>query len=185
MTDLQAFARSQVQKTNPNPYDQILLVSQASLNDALENMYLLAPTDSLLLRFSLTLRDGQSLNANLGTPRVSLQVTSQDPQLYYFMKMNSGTMKVFVSQKASDITMKTFDVSGWEIAFPVKICTRFPLSRSPFLPIPFCNQYNNLILHYSAKDSEERRHGIRSLCKQSRIQKRRLFYCDALHRCFM
>lgn len=109
---------SQVHETNPNPYHQIIILSQTMVNSALEDMYFAADSDSPLVKFELELLVG-NINAVLDAPRVSLQVTSQE--LYYFVRFESGTMELRTSQSSKDTSTKTFDVSGWEIAFPVRI----------------------------------------------------------------
>ncbi|KAK3373916.1 hypothetical protein B0T24DRAFT_679302 [Lasiosphaeria ovina] len=116
------FTYSQVYKTNPNPYDQIIVLSQKTINDELFNMWAVAPDDSPLLSYTLNLRDGQSLSSQLDAPVISLQVNNQESvQLYYYLKMLSGTLKLYVSNDPADMDMKEFDTTDWSIAIPVKI----------------------------------------------------------------
>ncbi|KAK0630858.1 hypothetical protein B0T17DRAFT_616462 [Bombardia bombarda] len=117
-----AFQWSQDYRTNPNPYDQIIVLSQKTINDELYNMWAVAPDDSPLLSYTLTLRDGQSLNCELNAPVISLQVNNQESvQLYYYLQMLSGSLKLYVSNDPANMEMKTFDTTDWSIAVPVKI----------------------------------------------------------------
>ncbi|KAL2022075.1 hypothetical protein VTK56DRAFT_6119 [Thermocarpiscus australiensis] len=116
------FVWSQTHRTNPNPYDQIIVLSQKTINDELNNMWAVAPDDSPLLSFTLNLRDGQSLDCQLNAPVISLQVNNQESvQLYYYLRMLSGTLKLYVSNDPADTDMKSFDTTDWSIAIPVKI----------------------------------------------------------------
>lgn len=116
------FLQSQVNKTNPDPYQQIVVLSQATINDTLYNMWLLAPDDSPLLAFKEKIRGAGSIDTKLAAPKISLQVTTADPQLYYLLEFESGTLELYVSNDDDDDTKKSFDVSGWVFAFAVKIC---------------------------------------------------------------
>lgn len=107
MTD--TFIWSQVHETNPNPYHQIILLSQNIINSALDNMYFHAAHDSLV-NFSLDLPVG-NIDAVLEAPRISLQVISQ--KVYYYMKFESGTMNLRKSESPANGTTKAFDVSNW------------------------------------------------------------------------
>lgn len=123
---MSAFTQSQVYKTNPNPYDQIIVLSQATINESFANMWAIAPDDSPLLSFAKTQRDGQYINGTLAAPRISLQAQQRDLQLlYYYLNFDSGTLKLYVSDDSNDSTMTEFDISGWIICFPVRICIRF------------------------------------------------------------
>jgi hypothetical protein len=127
----ETFAWSQTHRTNPNPYDQIIVLSQKTINDELYNMWAVAPDDSPLLSYSLHLRDGQTLDCQLDAPVISLQVNNQESvQLYYYLKMLSGTLKLYVSNDPADLTMKSFDTTDWSIAVPVKICELSFVSNS-------------------------------------------------------
>ncbi|KAK4033353.1 hypothetical protein C8A01DRAFT_19680 [Parachaetomium inaequale] len=122
------FAWSQTHRTNPNPYDQIIVLSQKTINDELYNMWAVAPDDSPLLSYKLSLRDGQSLDCQLDAPVISLQVNNQESvQLYYYLKMQSGTLKLYVSNDPADLDMKSFDTTDWSIAVPVKISRKIIL----------------------------------------------------------
>ena len=116
------FTISQTRRTNPDPYDQIFVLSQKTINEALDNMWAIAPDDSPLLSFHFSPpHSAASLDCTLGAPVVKLQVTNQqNPQLYYYLNMQSGALKLYISDASDDL--KTFDVTDWSIAFPVKIC---------------------------------------------------------------
>lgn len=65
-------------------------------------MWAIAPDDSPLLSYSLHLRDGQPLDCQLDAPVISLQVNNRESvQLYYYLKMLSGTLKLYVSNRSS------------------------------------------------------------------------------------
>lgn len=127
MTD--TLISSQVHETNPNPYHQIILISQNIINSALDNMYFHAAHDSPLVKFSLDLPVG-NIDAVLEVPRISLQVISQ--KVYYYMKFESGTMNLRKSESPADSTTKAFDVSNWEIAFAATVFKSSPRASHPY-----------------------------------------------------
>lgn len=124
------FAHSQVYETSPNPYDQIIVLSQKMINNALDSMYFHATHDSSLANLTLDLPVG-NIHAKLEAPRISLQVASQ--KIYYYIKFESGTMNLRVSESPVDSTTKAFDISDWELAFATTIS-----KYSPGLSRPSC-----------------------------------------------
>ncbi|KDQ56882.1 hypothetical protein JAAARDRAFT_79271 [Jaapia argillacea MUCL 33604] len=108
-----AFTQSLVHKTDPNPYNQLIVQSQKMINDAFYNMWAIADTGSPLLSLDVTVTGVGNLSGDLDAPSLSLHVTSSTPQLYFFVAFTSGTLTLD--------TNKTWNVAGWKFSFPVKI----------------------------------------------------------------
>lgn len=115
------FTYSFVNKTNPSPYHQILALSQNMINNAFENMWLIADEDSLLHSFDVKNRSGEYLKGKIKAPKVTLHVTSLDVQLHYLLQFDSGSLLLYVSDDPNDNTQKSWDVTGWIFAFPISI----------------------------------------------------------------
>ncbi|KAL1967188.1 hypothetical protein VTN77DRAFT_3479 [Rasamsonia byssochlamydoides] len=118
-----AFTSSFVNKTNPDPYQQIIVLSQAMINDAFKNMWLIADDDSPIRHFKRKTRSG-SIDVTLGQPRVQLQVTTVDPQLYFMLSMTSGSLHLYVSDDPEDDSTKDWEIDNWVFAFSVKIAQK-------------------------------------------------------------
>lgn len=118
-----AFTNSLINGTNPNPYEQILVLSQKMINDAFYNMWVIADDDTPLHRFETSTRGGDTIDVEeLGAPSVQLQVTTVDPQLYFLLPLTSGSMKLYTSSDPTDDTHVDIDIEDWVCAFSVKIC---------------------------------------------------------------
>ncbi|KAK6538428.1 hypothetical protein TWF694_010013 [Orbilia ellipsospora] len=111
---------SQINDTDPSPYDQAFFVTQGTINEAFANMWALADDDSPMVHFSYELRDGQNIDGELNTPSISLNYFAQDvTRVEYHLKFRSGTMNLFISDNFKDKTMKPYDLTGWDIVLPV------------------------------------------------------------------
>jgi hypothetical protein len=124
-----AFTNSFINGTNPTPYEQILVLSQKMINDAFNNMWVIADDDSPLHHFKTSTRGGDKIDTDLGPPSVQLQVTTVDPQLYFLLPLTSGSMTHYLSNDPDDDTHVDIDIENWVCAFSVKIC-EFLSSRS-------------------------------------------------------
>jgi hypothetical protein len=118
-----SFNSSFVNKTNPSPYGQIIVLSQGMINRAFKQMWKLADDDSPLKTFTKNLRDG-SMDVKLKAPSVHIHVTTPDPLLYFLMSMKSGSLTLYTSEDADDNTTKTWDVTDWIFAFSVTIAQK-------------------------------------------------------------
>jgi hypothetical protein len=119
-----AFTTSLVEKTNPNPYHQLIVLSQYMINNAFFNMWAISDPASPIRSCDMKIRGGGSLKGDLAAPMISLNVTSLDPQLYYLLCFQSGKLDLYVSEDPDDDTMKHWDVSKWVLAFPVSIAQK-------------------------------------------------------------
>ena len=116
-----SYASSLIEKTDPEPYEQIIVLSQKMVNAAFNNMWMLADPKSPLLHLSQTNRSQEFIETDLGPPKVELQVTTQDPQLYYLLKMTKGNLKIFTTRDPNDDTAIEWQIKDWVFAFSVKI----------------------------------------------------------------
>ena len=91
------YTSSLIDKTNPEPYEQIIVLSQKMINAAFHNMWMLADVKSPLLHLNQRNRAQEFIETDLGPPKIELQVTTQDPQLYYLLKMTKGGLKIYTT----------------------------------------------------------------------------------------
>ena len=115
------YIASLVGRTNPEPYKQIIVLCQKMINNAFNNMWLLADDDSPLSHFEYKNRSSEYMKTDLGAPEIQLQVTTEDPQLYYLLKMSSGSLKIFTSDDPNDPSAIDWTIKDWIFAFSVKI----------------------------------------------------------------
>ncbi|KAI1143197.1 hypothetical protein F5Y05DRAFT_367832 [Hypoxylon sp. FL0543] len=128
-----AFTRSLVEKTNPDPYNQVIFLSQEMINKAFHNMWALTPKKNPppLREFKKSYRTGD-IDIKLDPPTINLMVTTkQDPQLYFMLNMKSGSIKTYVSSDPDDDTKKKFDVTGWKFGFAVKLASKTVEQKDP------------------------------------------------------
>lgn len=118
-----AYTLSLIEKTNPEPYEQIIVLCQKMINEAFHNMWILADDDSPLTHFKYQTRSGEYIKTDLGPPKVQLQVTTQDPQLYYLLAMNKGSLKIYTTDDPDNPADIEWLIKDWVFAFSVKIGT--------------------------------------------------------------
>ena len=116
-----AYISSLIEKTNPEPYEQIIVLCQKMINEAFNNMWMLADDDSPLSHFKYSNRAGEYINTDLGPPKVQLVVTTEDPQLYYLLAMRKGSLKIYTTDNPDDPADIEWAIDGWVFAFSVKI----------------------------------------------------------------
>ena len=123
-----AYKSSLIGKTNPEPYEQIIVVCQKMINDAFTNMWsvsqLIDPNSSLV-HFKQSFRSGDKIEVDLGPPEVQLQIVPQDPQLYYLLKMENGSLFLYTTEDANNNAHIEWSIKNWVFAFSVKIGTDF------------------------------------------------------------
>lgn len=115
---------SYINSTDPNPFDQIIVVTQKVINASFENMWELAQVDdadSPLKHFEESMRGGDYLKVDIGAPSVQLQTTTSDPMLYFMLKMTSGSVLLYLTNDSNNDSHVTWDVNDWVFAFSVKI----------------------------------------------------------------
>lgn len=109
---------------NPAPYSQAVFLSQKMINDSFSHMWQLAqnePDEKNPLRyFKYESRNG-SLEFDVGKPTVSLQVTTNDPMLFFKLRMTRGKVSLFLSPNPKDDTKLELEIDNWVFAFSVKI----------------------------------------------------------------
>ncbi|KAI1415786.1 hypothetical protein F5Y13DRAFT_155310 [Hypoxylon sp. FL1857] len=128
-----AFTRSLIGKTDPSPYDQVIFLSQEMINKAFHHMWALTPKKNPppLRVFKQSYRTGD-INITLDAPTIKLMVTTkQDPQLYFMLNINSGTIETYISSDPNDNTKKKFDVAGWKFGFAVKLASKIVEKSDP------------------------------------------------------
>ncbi|KAL2679393.1 hypothetical protein Neosp_010167 [[Neocosmospora] mangrovei] len=115
---------SYVYSTDPNPFHQILVISQKTINDSFKNMWELAQLDdddSPLKHFKEKFRSGDYLETDIGVPSVQLQVTTKDPMLYFMLRMTSGNLWLYLTNDPDDDSHIEWPVNDWVFAFSVTI----------------------------------------------------------------
>lgn len=127
MNNLEAMASTKdytyISKTNPDPYAQIIVLSQNVINDSFENMWHLAQLDddSPLKHFKQSFRSGDKLESDIGIPSVQLQVTTKDPMLYFMLRMSDGSLFLYLSEDENDDSHIDWAIKDWVFAFSVTI----------------------------------------------------------------
>ena len=116
-----AYVSSLIEKTNPEPYEQIIVLCQKMINEAFNNMWMLADDDSPLSHFNYKNRAGEYIDTDLGPPKVQLVVTTDDPQLYYLLAMSKGSLKIYTTDDPDDPADIEWAIDSWVFAFSVKI----------------------------------------------------------------
>ncbi|RHZ67170.1 uncharacterized protein CDV56_109356 [Aspergillus thermomutatus] len=114
------FTRSQVKYTDPKNYDQVIMVTQNTINKQLHNMWALEE-ESSKLRTLTTSNSGGSIDAKLEAPRIELNIKDSTKPIYYYLTFKSGTLKVYQSDDRADTSTRDFDVKGWTICFAAQI----------------------------------------------------------------
>ena len=116
-----SYTSSLIEKTNPEPYEQIIVLCQKLINDAFKNTWKLAEDGSPLLHFKTSNRAQEHIETDLGPPKVRLQVTTQDLQLYYLMSMTKGSLMIYTTQDVKNEDKIQWEIKDWVFAFSVKI----------------------------------------------------------------
>lgn len=112
---------SYINSTKPDPYHQIIAVSQKTINTSFEYMWnqaQLDDDDNPLKHFVYDdLAPRYFLETDVGIPSIQLQVDTTDPQLYFIMRMTKGT---FSSHRKKKVPID-WDIKDWSFAFAVTI----------------------------------------------------------------
>ncbi|KAI4862027.1 hypothetical protein F4820DRAFT_464061 [Hypoxylon rubiginosum] len=107
-------------KTNPDPYDQIIVLSQKVINAGFKTMWKLAQADddSPLKHFKKSIH-GQYIDSDVGVPSVRLHVGSKEPMLHFLLSLTKGKLSVYESDESEDAL--EWDIKNWVLAFNVTI----------------------------------------------------------------
>jgi glutamine cyclotransferase len=115
------FLQSQVGYTDPKKYDQVIMVTQSTINSQLRNMWALEEETSKLRSFTMS-NGGGSISAKLEAPKIELNTKDSTKPVYYYLTFKSGTLEVYKSDDRKDASTRDFDVKGWTICFAAQIC---------------------------------------------------------------
>ncbi|KAF9779929.1 hypothetical protein IL306_001057 [Fusarium sp. DS 682] len=117
---------SYISSTDPNPFHQLIVLSQKTINDAFKNMWKLAQLDdeSPLTHFKEKLRSGDYLDTDIGIPSVQLQVTTKVPMLYFMLRMTNGTLFLYLTEDPDNDSHIEWPVNDWVFAFSVSIARK-------------------------------------------------------------
>lgn len=77
--------------------------------------------DNPLKYFSYTIRTGDKLQFKVGKPTISLQVTTQDPMLYFQLRMTEGEVLLYLTDDPEDDSSINWDIQNWVFSFSVTI----------------------------------------------------------------
>lgn len=113
---MSSFAESQ-KNTNPEPYDQIFVLSQATINAFFNELWNRTPGLKHVQRPPGT--SVQQLDADLGPPVISIPVEAPNlfGQIYLHLKLQSGTLRL----RDGAGVLQTFNVANWDIVLRTKI----------------------------------------------------------------
>ncbi|GIK05329.1 hypothetical protein Aspvir_009436 [Aspergillus viridinutans] len=91
-------------------------------------MWAIADPSSSIRRIQIKTRSGEAILGQLKAPTVIVNVTDFNSMLYFQWNFSSGTMNLYTTEDPNNPDMKTFDLSGWTVAF------RTSLSREAIPP---------------------------------------------------
>lgn len=115
------FITSQVNDTNPGPYDQVLMLSQSIINRSLKTNYEKQPADSKMRNVNYSVGGLGSIKGGLEAPEV--QFRGDDLSPYFILKFQTGAAMYL---RTSDDKEKRFELGGSVFAFPVKLSKSCP-----------------------------------------------------------
>lgn len=151
-----------ITSTDPNPYSQIIVLSQKVINDAFGRMWQVAQLDpdSPLMHIDQSNRGGDSLKSSTGAPSVQLQVTGKDPMLYYMLRLTKGELFLYLTTDPNNDSHIEWEIEDWVFAFSVTICrSRLLLFHLPTPPSSFL-YYSHLQDGQQERKSQRTRRSI-------------------------
>ncbi|KAM6482749.1 hypothetical protein HDV62DRAFT_389948 [Trichoderma sp. SZMC 28011] len=117
---------SYINSTDSNPWDQMIVLSQKTINESFQNMWELAQLDgdSPLTHYERTTRGGEYLKFDVGAPSVELQVVPKDELLFFKLSMTSGSCFIYLSDDSNDDSHIDWQINDWVFAFSVSIAQK-------------------------------------------------------------
>jgi hypothetical protein len=132
---MSAVHSSRVNDTDPSPYDQIFILSQAVINEAFKRLF---PTDVKVEFHRLDkqaletgkadyrLMKGQWIEAPsyVLAPRITIHVEERSPKykILFHRPFDTGRIHLRTSAPGKPDTFKTFPLDKWELVFKTNIC---------------------------------------------------------------
>lgn len=134
-----AFEQAQ-KRTNPSPYDQMIVLSQCMINSAFASMWQQENHDALMKKFTRTGINQQYINpAILEPPQIWIPVRDRNylGRVYLRLKVITGNIYLHTTPQSTAPTRIPMD--GWDLYFRMRIstyptpcedkCNSLPLSR--------------------------------------------------------
>lgn len=117
---------SYINSTKPDPYDQLIDISQKAINKSFEYMWNNAQLDDnkknpLKHFFYSVFGSWTQIDTDVGIPSVQLQVTTTDPQLYFIFRMTKGSLQISPDGDPDNPDAIKWDIKDWSFAFSVTI----------------------------------------------------------------
>lgn len=117
---------SQVNQTNPSPYDQIFILSEAVINDSFKDMFpqpvAFTRQDKEALQ---TRRTGQWISGGqVGPPSVRMHVEERSPafMMWFTLEFTGGRIHLRTTAPwESPAKYNNFDLTGWRLVFKTRI----------------------------------------------------------------
>lgn len=122
---MSAFKSSRVNETDPSPYDQVFLLSQAFINNAFQSMFPQPVSFSRKDReFLRTKTTGQWITAGqVSAPSISIHVEERNPaySALFNLTFASGTIHLRTSPRGARDTFQNYPLDGWQLVFKTRI----------------------------------------------------------------
>lgn len=127
-----AFENSLIDKSSPEPWNQLIALSRETINEGLKDLYEVTkakdPMSTPVCHIDLKSRTSDAhlianLNPSQVIPNVDYSGPADDPEkvpmLYFQWNFESGTLTLPADYVGTDT--KIFDVRGWKVAFGTQV----------------------------------------------------------------
>lgn len=118
-------AWSQVNETNPSPYDQVFILSEAVINQSFQAMFPMPVPFSRQDKEAVRTRQtGQWIsNGMVSAPQVSIHVEERSPAYLtlFTLPFTSGMIHLRTSPRGARDTFQNFPLGGWKLVFKTRI----------------------------------------------------------------
>ncbi|GAQ10131.1 hypothetical protein ALT_7452 [Aspergillus lentulus] len=109
-------------KTNPSPYDQVIIMSQRFINASFARMWQEAPYNDPLKRFERTgPRTQDMINVTFEPPQIFIPAPDRNypGQVYLRMKVLRGD--IYLYSNSTNAFPDHYDMDGWDLYFKMRI----------------------------------------------------------------
>ncbi|KGO50082.1 hypothetical protein PEX1_079460 [Penicillium expansum] len=145
-------AWSQVNETNPSPYDQVFILSEAVINQSFQAMFPMPVPFSRQDKEAVRTRQtGQWIsNGMVSAPQVSIHVEERSPAYLtlFTLPFTSGMIHLRTSPRGARDTFQNFPLGGWKLVFK----TRIDVGAGAGFDVPH-SSYNGVTLSDDALDN--------------------------------
>jgi hypothetical protein len=124
-------------KTNPSPYDQVIVMSQRFINASFARMWQEAPYDDPLKRFERTgPRTQDMIKVTFEPPQIFIPAPDRNypGQVYLRMKVLRGD--IYLYSNSTNAFPDHYDMDGWDLYFKMRISKHPILTNHTISPFP-------------------------------------------------